>query len=259
MQMIFEIPLILTFIGLSLILSFITFNGLFWGRFFHTKYKDDDKNLDRVVDQSTFALSSFFGLLALLLAFTFSMANDRHEIRKSNVILEANAIGTVYLRSDFLPEKSQPIFKELLEIYKDTRIELSHHPAGSESFKKLEAISVRVHKNMWDVTNVNADALNTPLGASFIASLNELIDAHTTRIAALKNRVSDVILYLMLIVSGTTMFWLGFSIGLRGNNNMLICILTVLLISSITNIILDLDRPTRGMIETNQTAIANSI
>src|SRR3954463_4323912 len=42
------------------------------------------------------------GLLALLLAFPFGMAASRSDNRKQIVLQEANAIGTTYLRADFL-------------------------------------------------------------------------------------------------------------------------------------------------------------
>ena len=44
------------------------------------------------------------GSLAFLLAFTFGSAASRFDTRKQPVLQEANAIGTTYLRADFLPE-----------------------------------------------------------------------------------------------------------------------------------------------------------
>ena len=47
------------------------------------------------------------GLLAFLLAFTFGMAESRYNNRKQVVLQEANAIGTTYLRTDFLSEQAR--------------------------------------------------------------------------------------------------------------------------------------------------------
>ena len=44
-----------------------------------------------------------FGLLSLLIAFTFSGAASRFERRRDLIVQEANAIGTAYLRIDLLP------------------------------------------------------------------------------------------------------------------------------------------------------------
>ena len=42
-------------------------------------------------------------LLALIIGFSFSMASSRYDQRKNLEESEANAIGTEYVRADFLP------------------------------------------------------------------------------------------------------------------------------------------------------------
>src|SRR4249919_3832924 len=54
------------------------------------------------------AEAAVFGLLGLLIAFTFSGAASRFEERRHLVTREANAIGTAYLRIDLLPDDAQP-------------------------------------------------------------------------------------------------------------------------------------------------------
>src|SRR6185369_11884510 len=51
---------------------------------------------------------AIFGLMGLILAFTFSGAAERFDLRKHLIIEEANAIGTAYLRVDLLPPAAQP-------------------------------------------------------------------------------------------------------------------------------------------------------
>ena len=63
------------------------------------------------------ATGSILGLLAFLLAFTFGMAATRFDTRKQIVLQEANAIGTTYLRVDFLPEQFQEEARQLLREY----------------------------------------------------------------------------------------------------------------------------------------------
>src|SRR5574344_1051889 len=48
------------------------------------------------------AEGAVFGLLGLLIAFTFSGAAERFEQRRHLITQEANAIGTAYLRLDLL-------------------------------------------------------------------------------------------------------------------------------------------------------------
>ena len=47
--------------------------------------------------------AAVFALLGLLIAFTFSGALSRFDVRRVQAVDEANAIGTAYLRIDLLP------------------------------------------------------------------------------------------------------------------------------------------------------------
>src|SRR5690349_1507049 len=48
--------------------------------------------------------AALLGLVGLLLAFGLSLAVSRYEDRRTNVVAEANAIGTAYLRAQTLAE-----------------------------------------------------------------------------------------------------------------------------------------------------------
>src|SRR6185436_2515426 len=51
------------------------------------------------------------GLLGLLLAFTFSMANSRYDDRRKLIIEEANTIGTTVLRTDMYPDSVRTLLR----------------------------------------------------------------------------------------------------------------------------------------------------
>jgi len=55
---------------------------------------------------------SVFGLLGLLIAFTFSGAAFRFDARRQLAVEETNAIGTAYLRLDLLPADKQPALRD---------------------------------------------------------------------------------------------------------------------------------------------------
>src|SRR5262245_22608617 len=60
---------------------------------------------------------TFFGLLSLLLAFSFSGAISRFDHRRELIIEEANDIGTAYLRVDMLATDEQPKMRDLFRTY----------------------------------------------------------------------------------------------------------------------------------------------
>ena len=66
---------------------------------------------------------AIFGLVGLLIAFTFSGGANRFDERRALVVQETNAIGTAYLRVDLLPEGAQPTLRDLFRRYLDARIE----------------------------------------------------------------------------------------------------------------------------------------
>jgi len=73
------------------------------------------------ITQANAVLVSLLGLLALLLAFTFSAALQRYDHRSQTVVAEANAIGTTYLRARLLPGRMQDEVQALLRQYLEVR------------------------------------------------------------------------------------------------------------------------------------------
>ena len=69
---------------------------------------DFSRDPDGLAKGSGAAEAAVFGLLGLLIAFTFSGAASRFEDRRHLITEEANAIGTAYLRIDLLPGDAQP-------------------------------------------------------------------------------------------------------------------------------------------------------
>src|SRR6185436_2662580 len=65
-----------------------------------------------------------FGLMGLLIAFTFASAAVRFETRRNLIVEEANDIGTAYLRVDLLPAEVQPALREAFRRYVDVRLEV---------------------------------------------------------------------------------------------------------------------------------------
>lgn len=63
-----------------------------------------------------------FGLMGLLLAFSFSGAVSRFETRRQFIAQETNAIGTAWLRVDLLPEAAQAEIGNDFRAYLDARL-----------------------------------------------------------------------------------------------------------------------------------------
>ena len=68
------------------------------------------------------AESAVFALLGLLIAFTFSGAYDRYEIRKMHILQEANVFDTAYELIDLVPAKYQATLRQDIRQYLDLHI-----------------------------------------------------------------------------------------------------------------------------------------
>lgn len=198
--------------------------------------------------------AALLGLLALLLGFTFAMAVARFDTRKALVLEEANAIGTTYLRAQLLPPPHRQELLHLLRTYVDAR--LAFYDAGIDRVRldAAHTTTIGLQEQLWRVTVALAehDPHSVPIGL-FIQALNDVIDLHEKRLRALENHVPETVLVLVFGVAAVALGFIGHSCGLSGGtrrfaSTALVAALIVLVLA----IILDLDRPRRGLIKVSQ-------
>jgi hypothetical protein len=188
------------------------------------------------------------GFVALLLAFGLTMAVGRYQARRDAVVLEANAIGTTYLRAQTLAEPMRSQSLDLLKGYGDARIALSDSVPDSARFEAASNESVGIQNRLWTLAD---DAMKQAPTASaprlYVETLNEMIDAHTTRVAAIDNRIPAPVLWLQLLASALALGVLAMFLASH-ERGVLMALLAAGLVCVILLVIFDLDRPHRGTI-----------
>ena len=203
------------------------------------------------ITQANSVLVSMLGLLALLLAFTFSAALQRFEDRSQTVVAEANAIGTTYLRARLLPGGMPDEVQALLRRYLDVRIQEGRVDSTEPEFhESLLHQAKLMEAGLWSHA-VKAAELDKSVVTSglFIQSLNELIDTSTTRNTALNRQVPEIVLLLMFATIVLTTATLGYASGIAGHRVTLAAFVLLILIALVVYLIIDLDRPRRGVIQ----------
>jgi hypothetical protein len=144
--------------------------------------------------------TAVFALLGLLIAFTFSGALTRFDVRRIQVVDEANAIGTAYLRVAMLPESAQPRVRELLRRYVDARIDTYRKLPDLEAARDALALSQSLQTELWTqavaATQLPASGPETKI--VFLPALNEMFDLASTRLAATQMH-PPVVVYAMLV------------------------------------------------------------
>jgi hypothetical protein len=198
--------------------------------------------------QETYVVSSVLGLVALLMGFTFVLAVDRFDTRRNLVLEEANAIGTAFLRSQLLEEPHRERLSGLLTDYIDNRIAMGE-PGGEtpERLKTSDGILVE----LWAATAAAFDDVKTiDFSTALLESMNAVIDLDTARKTAHDARVPaevfGVLIVLVLVSSGV----LGFV--LIGPGRQAIGILLLLLLALVLTLMLDIDRPSAGLVNEPQ-------
>jgi hypothetical protein len=188
------------------------------------------------------------GLLGLLLGFSFAMAVGRYDTRRSLVVDEANSIGTTWLRSDFLPPEHGTGVRKLLLDYAGLKIAEFDLDSNTPQMARLSGEIAAIHKTLWTHAAAACAAQPTAVTASFVNSLNETIDLHSSRMAAARNHVPGAVWLLLLVVAGCGSWTSGYGSGAGGFRSIFSQWIFPLLIGVVITLISDIDRPRHGMI-----------
>jgi len=157
-------------------------------------------------------VGSVLGLLALMLAFAFSLAATRFDARRQVVLDEANVIGTTYLRTRLLPEPQRSEIAKLLREYVDVRLRAVEERKIAEGIARSEEL----HEELW--SRATAAAEKNPgsiMTGLFIQSLNEVIDLHAKRVlVGLRSRIPFSIWVTLFALALFGMASMGYQAGL---------------------------------------------
>jgi len=196
--------------------------------------------------------ASVFGLLGLMMAFQFSTAQDRLELRRSLIVQEANSIGTAYLRLDLLPGDAQPALRDLFRRYTDTRIarfELLSQLEFAQSEQKLRETQA-LQSEIWSKATAAVQADPNPGTRTLvIPPINDMIDTTTTRTIAMMNHVPGAIVALLLLLAMASAMLAGHAMAVRLNGrSVLHAVVFAVVIAATLYVMIDLELPRYGLV-----------
>lgn len=193
------------------------------------------------------------GLLALLLGFSFSMAVGRFELRRSLVVSEANAIGTTWLRAGMLRSPHDTAVRRLLGEYVDGRVRIVSSGEDQTVLATEVARAEAIQDTLWMHARAVAREESSPAVVTlFTSTLNELIDVHALRVAALRNHVPEAIYWTLVLVAAVAVGIGGYAGGLVNARQRGIRIALAVLFAALISLVVDLDRPRSGTIRSPQ-------
>jgi hypothetical protein len=193
-----------------------------------------------------------YTMLGLLLGFSFSLGLSRFDARRTVLIDEANAIGTTYLRTDLLDPRTASALRADLRRYVDERIDFALAATDPTQRTLVAARSRRLQEDMWALAMAasrrDPHSTMTPL---FVSALNETIDLSTEQGAVLDAHIPDIVFFALVLIMLIAASMLGYGFGLQGRRAVVSKVLLALTLALVIGLILDLDRPQRGLIRVN--------
>ncbi len=232
------------------VLSFLVYEiGYRIGRWWQQRTPDTEEQGPAGV-----IVGAILGLMAFLLAVTMGMASDRFDTRRGVVLQEANAIGTAFLRADYLPEPYRGEVQQLFREYVPVRILDS---ADVADVAVRIARSDELLQEIWQTsTEAVTSAGSSDVLALYVESVNDVIDINSARIAAgVYARVPDTILLILLVGTILSLGMVGYSAGLAGKRSLITATVLIIALGAVLMLVIDLDRSRDGFLRVSQQPI----
>jgi hypothetical protein len=189
-------------------------------------------------------LGAILTLLGLIIGFTFSMATTRYDQRKNLEEDEANAIGTEYVRVDFLPAEDAGRLKELLRRYTALRVEFYSLPYG-QRLDRVNDETAKMQDELWTTVAQAAKVQPTPLAALASGGMNDVLNSQGYTQAAWWNRIPMSAWGLLFLIAIMSTFLVGYGATAKWG---LFSIVFPLAIGISFFLIADIDTPRGGII-----------
>jgi len=190
-----------------------------------------------------------FGLLALLLAFTFGTGIAHLDSRRQLVVVEANAIEVAYRRIDLLPPSDRADMRRLFVRYVDARVAAYRNPGGFEIREQAFAAAESIEDQIWQVAIRAWRGPSRPqLTQLLVPALNDMFGIATERKVALS--MHDPALVLILLVGAGLMSCLiaGYALSPGRGRSLLHTMIYSLTLAMTIYTVVDLDYPRFGLI-----------
>ncbi len=194
---------------------------------------------------------SSYGLLGLILAFTFGMSSTRYDNRRAVIVEEVNNIAGAMLRvegisNDSIKHAFYVDYRDLVDLRIKTNVLKVFDPQyDSTRFASYKVVRklIRHANDLAKIPEYNYSAYQ------MVAALIKVNESITNRYNAMNSTVPDAIIWLLIIFALSCSLFAGFSFPKDKRVNWLPVLSFILFTGVVIYIILDLDRPKRGFID----------
>jgi hypothetical protein len=157
---------------------------------------------------------SVFGLLGLLIAFTFSGAASRFDARRQLIVKEVNAIGTAWMRIDMLPPHTRPAIQDGFRRYLDARLAAYRKLPDVAAATREFANAQRIQEEVWaKATAVCRTEDGAPARMLLIPAMNEMFNIAEARALATHMHPPVIIFVMLSLLALAGALLAGYSMG----------------------------------------------
>jgi hypothetical protein len=197
---------------------------------------------------SSTIVASCFGLMSLLLAFTFYGAAARFDLRRDLIVQEANAIETAYRRLDLLPREMQARVKEMFRQYVATRLETYQKISDPEGFKDALDRTVVLQNEIWQEAVAGGQATGTTTAhVLLLPSITQMFDFAATRNLFLEAHPPYTVIILLVLTVMVSSLLAGYELSAPGRHSWLYKASYILVLSAALVVIADYEYPRLGL------------
>lgn len=191
--------------------------------------------------------SAAFGILSLLMAFTFSVAMSKFETQRRLIAQEAAYINTALMRCDIYPDSLRNLLRADFKEYLEARIAYYNELDNTKSREELKKAEL-IAKRIWGKTVLQMQHSESVLrSGQMIPAINNMMDIAITRDGEKISKVPMLVLWVLLIF----MLIDGFVVGIEifDKNKPLVVMFANAIVMSLTlNLIIELHQPRTGLI-----------
>jgi hypothetical protein len=191
--------------------------------------------------------TAVFGLLGLLVAFSFAGTIERYDTHRDLVAEEASAISGAYERFDLLPESDRPPLRSMMRDYAKARIDSYRAPIYSAAEEAALAHAAQIQEQMWKQAIEAAKATGNPAILTLTSqALEAVFDAPVKQHAALQRHPPLITYVLLYIVALTSALLAGYGMFKHRRLPIMHSIMYAATVAVTLFVILDLEYPRVG-------------
>jgi uncharacterized protein (DUF983 family) len=202
--------------------------------------------------------ASTIGIVALLLAFSFSMTSSRFGDRSRTVLEEANSIGTCYLRAGLLDNPARDRIRNALRTYTDSRLENYQKGVDSKEYLRTTLAMHAALDELWSGVEqaVHQDQERARVSV-IVPAANDVIDLSGKHSWSDHNQMPAPVVFLLAATIIIASVLIGQSLAESGQRHIGLWLALNILLVLVIFVILDFDRPLRGLIRMNQAPLVD--